>query len=704
MVYDAFLAAAVAKDLGRLLGGRVLLGLDPLWGTDLLLTFGPRRDPAWLVLGGQPLPAVYGLPGDWPATASPTSDDAAALRDLAASFPPEPGLEPFCRLARARLAGRAVTRVGAYPWERVVELAFGPREGLRGDRESAFLVHEAAPKPARFVLLGGDRKVVAAWPAPGAPGTPAATVQARVAHDEIYSPPPSSRTPSPAELAADRRAFAAALDAARLARAAETWNARPGWPGRAGPGDRDLARLVLEVAPSLGPVLAREVTRRAATRPGSLGAAPGEAAGEAPAAKSTGAEARVEPDVGSLHEEFRRLISSYPGGPFAPHLYVRGTLAPEPEEVSALPVTPPQGLAPVPMPSASQAVAFWHESARVRIVRDNLAAGLRRDLRKALARASRKVERQEDDLRRTGEAADLRLKGELLLANLHLLAPGQKRVTLTDYQGRPVNIELDPRLSPSANAQRYFARYRKAQRSAAHENVREKAALELAWLESLAFDLDRVGSPDRAPAPPPADTLLAAVGREIGRLASQVADLLALDRALAEAVRPLQAGGRTPAGRAGPPAAARDRVRTGPLRSERTLRYLTEDNLVVLAGRSARQNESLSLKTARPHDLWFHARGCPGSHVVLRLPEAGGAPETFQRSVLQAAALAAHLSAARGGGKVAVDYTEARHLRRPKGAPPGLVLYDPHETILVDTDRTPLPRRVTAGDEATDEG
>jgi len=106
-------------------------------------------------------------------------------------------------------------------------------------------------------------------------------------------------------------------------------------------------------------------------------------------------------------------------------------------------------------------------------------------------------------------------------------------------------------------------------------------------------------------------------------------------------------------------------------------------------------NEALSLKLAGPDDIWLHARGCPGSHVLLRLPAAGQSPPP-ESSLLEAAALAAHLSAARGGGKVEVDYTEARHLRRPKGAPPGLVLYDPHRTVLVDTVKTPLPREVSS--------
>ena len=90
----------------------------------------------------------------------------------------------------------------------------------------------------------------------------------------------------------------------------------------------------------------------------------------------------------------------------------------------------------------------------------------------------------------------------------------------------------------------------------------------------------------------------------------------------------------------------------------------------MLAGRTDAANERLSLKLARPGDLWFHIRGMPGSHVVLRVP-AGAAPDRATRELV--ARLAAYHSKARGAGTIAVSCTEARHVSKPAGAPTGTV-------------------------------
>lgn len=100
------------------------------------------------------------------------------------------------------------------------------------------------------------------------------------------------------------------------------------------------------------------------------------------------------------------------------------------------------------------------------------------------------------------------------------------------------------------------------------------------------------------------------------------------------------------------------------------LEYQLPGGWVVLAGTSDQSNDYLSIKLARPSDLWFHIRGMPGSHVVLRVP-AGAAPDRETRE--RAAAIAAYHSKARGAGTVAVSCTEARHVSKPRGAPAGTV-------------------------------
>jgi len=103
-------------------------------------------------------------------------------------------------------------------------------------------------------------------------------------------------------------------------------------------------------------------------------------------------------------------------------------------------------------------------------------------------------------------------------------------------------------------------------------------------------------------------------------------------------------------------------------------------------GRNARQNEELSLRRARPHDLWFHARGRPGTHVIV-VTEGQSVPSS---SLEAAASLAAYYSQGRGENRVAVDWTECRHLRRVSSGHPGLVRYDHERTLPA------APRRPTA--------
>ena len=663
MAYDAFLAAAVARELDGQLAGRSLLGVRPALGTDLLLTFGPRSRPVWVVLATGAKPAVYPLDGE-----------PEGLEPLAG-----PGLEAFLRLVEARLAGRAVGGVQALAWERIIEFTLLPREGLRGDRESAFLVHEAAPKPARLFLLKGDRTIAAVWPAPSAPPPGEAPPPARPPGERLlragepYQAPATTWTHSPSVLAANDKLFATSLEAASredLDLADPSRGPAPVW------------RLLLRVAPPLGPAVARAIARRAGAT--GSGAGPG------------------------LHAAFADAVDAYTSGRFRPCLVLPPEPFALPAEVSALPVEAPSPQTVVACPSASQALAAWHQGSQTAGLRDALAARVGRALRAAVERTRRKVEKQAGDLAKTGEAAALRHSGELLLANLQAVKTGDQQVTVPDYDGPPVTIELDPRLSPGRNAQRYFTRYRKAQRAAQLKGPREKAVHELAWLETVAFDLERLAQPGTGPPAeetPDPPSPLSGVWREVARLRRSVGELLELEAGLARAGylgagkgpgaasrRPGGATGGKPGARpgggsGGRPGAAAARPAREPWRFE------TDDGLTILAGRTARQNETVSLKLAQPRDLWFHARGCPGSHVLLRLP-AGQEDSPPSGAVLQAAALAAHLSAARGGGKVSVDYTEAKHLRRPKGAPPGLVLYDPHRTILVDTGKVSLPRPV----------
>ena len=118
-------------------------------------------------------------------------------------------------------------------------------------------------------------------------------------------------------------------------------------------------------------------------------------------------------------------------------------------------------------------------------------------------------------------------------------------------------------------------------------------------------------------------------------------------------------------------------------------RFTALGGLEIRVGKGARENDRLTLSGARGHDLWLHARGTPGAHVLLRLAK-GQSPPT--EALLDAAHLAAHYSSARGEGKVEVTYTEARNVRKAKGAPAGQVTVASERTMLLRVEPARLVR------------
>jgi predicted ribosome quality control (RQC) complex YloA/Tae2 family protein len=108
--------------------------------------------------------------------------------------------------------------------------------------------------------------------------------------------------------------------------------------------------------------------------------------------------------------------------------------------------------------------------------------------------------------------------------------------------------------------------------------------------------------------------------------------------------------------------------------------YEASDGTKLWVGRDARGNDMLTTRVARPHDVWMHVKGYTGSHVVIVL-ERGVAPSS--EALLDAATLAAHFSDARGNDKVELSWCERRHVRKPKGAPPGQVVASREKNLLL---------------------
>lgn len=267
-------------------------------------------------------------------------------------------------------------------------------------------------------------------------------------------------------------------------------------------------------------------------------------------------------------------------------------------------------------------------------------------LTKAYERINRKIGNQQLELQSSVGRERLKVFGDLISSNLYRLQKGTTSCTLENYyeDNLPVNIALDPSLTPVQNAQKYYREYRKA--SAAEGVLREQIAAgeaELEYLDSVFDELSR---------------------------ASGEAELSEIREEL-EAEGYLRNRSRQ-----------RGKNRNQPMKANKPLHYGTAEGFEIFVGRNNRQNDRLTLKTAAKGDLWLHTHNIPGAHVIV-VADGRNIPDSV---VTLAAKLAAAHSKARESAKVPVDYTSVRNVKKPAGAKPGMVIYDHYNTAYVDPD------------------
>ena len=283
--------------------------------------------------------------------------------------------------------------------------------------------------------------------------------------------------------------------------------------------------------------------------------------------------------------------------------------------------------------------AFYETREQLERVRQR-GQDLHRAASNARDRAKRKLALQEKEYAQTQDRDRLRICGELITANLYRMERGQLRLRAQNYydpEGGELDIPLDPLLTPQQNAAKYFKQYGKAK--TAESYLKEQMAIarrERDWLESVLDELTR---------------------------AETEQDFLDIRRELQEAgyLKGAAPGKKAP--------------RRGPSRP-RTFR--SSGGFRILVGRSNTQNDQL-VREAFRSDYWFHTQRIHGSHVIL----CAGGQEPDRQSMTEAAMLAAYFSQGREGGQVAVDYTQVRNVKKPNGARPGMVVYDPYQTAYV---------------------
>lgn len=264
---------------------------------------------------------------------------------------------------------------------------------------------------------------------------------------------------------------------------------------------------------------------------------------------------------------------------------------------------------------------------------------LARTTKAALDKMYLKKQRLSDDLLKAENSEDYRLYGELLNANIYAITPGAKEVSVLNYYtGENITIPLDVKLSPSKNAQSYFKKYGKAKTAVKEKALQlEDVNRDIEYLESVSAFIDN-----------------AQTENEIEVIRDELIEGGYLRR--------------------------RKNIFKAAKKKSSPLEYRTSEGYRVLVGRNNVENDLLTFKQAGSRDVWFHTKDIPGSHVIL-FTEGKDIDDLSEAAIFETASLAAYYSKGRASENVPVDYVQAKYVKKPNGAKPGMVIFTNNRTV-----------------------
>jgi len=345
-------------------------------------------------------------------------------------------------------------------------------------------------------------------------------------------------------------------------------------------------------------------------------------------------------DIGQLYDTFQQLVAQIKSGDFAPHIAYTGK---NPVEFAAFPLTMYSGDNDriVPYESMSELLEqYYAEKNTLTRIRQK-SADLRRIVQTALERNIKKYDLQQKQIQDTEKRDTYRIYGELLNTYGYGVVPGSKSMeALNYYTNEMITIPLDPDLSTTENAKKYFEKYNKLKRTyEALTELTEQVKKEIDHLESISAALD---------------------------IALLEEDLVQIKQELAESGY-IHKRGNT----------KKEKITSKPFH------YISSDGFHMYVGKNNYQNEELTFKFASGNDWWFHAKNTPGSHVIVKTEGAETLPDkTFE----EAGRLAAYYSKGRNQDKVEIDYIQKKHVKKPAGAKPGFVVYYTNYSLMIDSD------------------
>ena len=341
-----------------------------------------------------------------------------------------------------------------------------------------------------------------------------------------------------------------------------------------------------------------------------------------------------------LYRTFGRYLDSGREGGYEPSIYYEGKV---PVEFSCLPLSIYDNCRCEHFPTVSSMLEqYYAERNTVTRIRQK-STDLRRIVQTALERNIKKYDLQAKQLKDTEKREKYRIYGELINTYGYDVPQGSKSFqALNYYTGEEITIPLDPQIPVQENATKYFDKYAKLKRTfEAVTALLKETDEEIQHLRSIQTALD---------------------------IALQEEDLTQIREELMESgyIRKRPSGSKRP------------KITSKPFH------YISSDGFHMYVGKNNLQNDELTFQFAKGNDWWFHAKGAPGSHVIVKADGVELPDRTFE----EAARLAAYYSSLRDSEKVEIDYVETKQLKKPNGSKPGFVVYYTNYSMMIEPDIT----------------
>ena len=566
-----------------------------------------------------------------------------------------PSIPPsFCMLLRKYLAGSRIESVTNPGYERIVEITVSNTDELR-DRKSYTLTVELMGRFSNLVLINENGKIL-----DSAIHVDFSVSRVReVMPARVYEYPPAQDKLSPD-------------DALKMAEEGKL-------PIMESELSRPIEKALVGSIKGLSPVLAAYITQKADIDD-----------------RKTLAML-TEDQKRALNSEVKAFLKSVTEGTYTARIFYDESGEPADASIADLSgYTKSKTVS-----SISEAIYLSYLARDSRLVMDIGRDRLNQIISNALARVIKKRELHEQDLEEGRKAESYKHSADMILTYKYMITQGSTSVTLTDYTDdgqKDIVIDLNPTLDASGNAQEYYKRFHKAKRKMElAENYLKEDELAAQYLRSLFAAVNAATSLED----------LQAINEEIrseiagdngfrknhsakknnnnsgdpNKMVGVAKSGKASSRALREAAKRANAGKGSK---------DKSKERALPCR-----RYMTSDGYEILAGRNNIQNDQLTFHTASRRDWWFHVKGLPGTHVILKTKPNEEMPS--DNAVLEAASLAAFFSKAiileehmtsedskPGMLKAEVDYCPVSHVKKIPGAKPGMVIYEGYYSVLVE--------------------